>query len=311
MRTGKLRISCQNGFYTRPGVRVPGDVCTISGTYLYDLGTPPTAQTTWAGFTSKTQEGDEARLSYFSRPLAPTHRAATPGVIVLDIETAGQGGVEGHFSHPNHLWQETDADKALIITAWKRRIAAVRAVFPNARVGMYALPRAGNLGDEDIQAGDGNWSDRIGALVQAGTAAGYAGVGGAFDELDLLIPICYQIWGPNDTAERWGSNEARVVQAMDGAALIKKSDGSSIPAMPFLSTCVFGAASDDDGVLLTELDTADPLGETWGVAFSVFKDYGIEEVAVWNGINSRFARDGDGETATRLSTLIHAGKGWA
>jgi len=311
VRTGKLRVSCQNGFYTQPGVHVPGDVCTISGTYLYDLGAPPSAQTTWAGFTSKTQQEVEARLRDVFLPIAPTVRTTTRGVIVLDIETFGTQGIEGHFSHPNHLWQETDADKALVITAWKRRIAACKAVFPNARIGMYALPRAGNLGDENIQGSDGNWSDRIEALVQAGTATGYNGVGGAFDDLDLLIPICYQIWGPNDTAQRWGSNRARVVQAMDGAALIKKSDGSSIPALPFISTCVFGSASNDDGVLLTELDTADPLGETWGVCFSVFRDYGINEVAVWNGINSRYARDGVGETTTPLSTLIHAGKGWA
>lgn len=312
IRAGKIRISCQNGFYTQPGVQVPGNVCTISGKYLWDLGTTPPGQSTvtWADFTTRSQADIETLLRDKFIPDAPTVRLTTFGTLVLDIETAGQGGVEGHFSHPNHLWKETDSDKALIITAWKRRIAAVRAVFPNSRIGMYALPRAGNLGDEDINVGDGNWSDRIEALVQAGTAAGYAGVGAAYDGLDLLIPICYQIWGPNDTAQRWGSNEARVVQAMDGAALIKKSTGASIQAMPFISTCVFGSASNDDGVLLTQLNTPDPLGSTWGVAFSVFQRYGIEEVCIWNGINSKFARDGVGETTTLLASMIHAGRGW-
>ena len=306
----QLRVSSQNSFYTAPGLlsSVSGDVCTVTGKYHFDLGTPGAA--TWADFCNKTEEEIATNLRDVFLPIATNVSTDTSGVIVIDLETVGQGGVEGHFSHPNHLHLETDSDKALVITAWKRRIAATRAVFPNARIGMYALPRAGNLGDEDIQAGDGLWSARIGALVQAGTAAGYNGVGGAYDDLDLLIPICYQIWGPNDTPTRWGSNEARVIQAMDGAQLIKRSDGSSIPAMPFLSTCVFGAASNDDGTLLTELDTDDPLGETWGVAFPIFRQYGIKEVAVWNGINSSFARDGAGETSTPLADFIHAGLGW-
>lgn len=315
IRNPKLRVSCQNSFYTVPGVQVPGDVCTVSGRYHYDLGTTPPGQSavTWAQFTSKTQAEIETLLVSGFLPEAPTVRANTRGVIVLDLETFGTGGVEGHFSHPNHLWQETDADKALIITAWKRRIAATRAVFPNARIGMYALPRSGNFGDGSLNAGDGNWPNRINTLVQAGTATGYNGVGGAYDDLDLLIPICYQIWGPNDVATRplsWPSNRARVVEAMDGAKLIKKSNGSAIPAMPFISTCVFGSASVDDGILLTQLNTTDPLKETWGVAFEVFRDYGIEEVAVWNGFNSKFARDGAGLTTTLLANMIHAGKGW-
>ncbi len=311
IRTGKLRVSVQNGFYTQPGIHVPGDVCVISGTYLYDLGTPPTLQTTWDGFTTKTQAEVETRLREVFLPSALGVRTDTRGVIILDIETAGTVGIEGHFSHPNHLWEEIDSDKALIITAWKRRIAAVKAVFPNARVGMYALPRSGNLGDGGINAGDGHWPDRIGALVQAGTATGYNGVGGAYDDLDLLIPICYQIWGPSDSEVEWSSNRARVVECMDGAAQIKKSNGSNIPAMPFLSTCVFGAASADDGVAILDLAHPDPLAAVWDVAFDVFRDYGIEEVCVWNGLNSRYAVNGSspiGPSTHLLASMIHPNK---
>lgn len=301
-----LRVSGQNTFYTVGPLAGVGIVCTISGRYHFDLGS--TGAATWVDFYSKTQAEIETNLTDVFLPDAPTVSTSTTGVIVIDLETVGQGGVEGHFSHPNHLWQETDSDKALIITAWKRRIAATRAVFPNARIGMYALPRAGNLGDEDIQAGDGNWSDRIDTLVQAGTATGYNGVGGAYDGLDLLIPITYQIWGPNDTAQRWGATKARVIQAMEGAKRIKKSDGSSIPAMPFMSTCVFGSASNDDGVLMADLDTDDPIGETWGVHLDVFREYGINEVCIWNGINEVFARDGVGATTTTLSSMVREAK---
>ncbi len=302
VRTGKLRISAQNSFYTVPGVHVPGDVCTISGTYIYDLGQSPVLQTTWDLYTTKTQNEIEDRLRSVFLPVCG-FGINTRGTLILDMEG---GPVDGHNSHPNHLYLETDSDKALIITAWKRRIAAVRAVFPYARIGVYATPRISNLGDGDADL----YVARVGALVQAGTTAGYNSVGSAWDGVDLLIPICYQIWGPNDTAQRWGSNEARVVEAMTGAALIKKSTGASIPAMPLISTYCSGSQSEDDGVLMTELDTADPLGETWGVAFDVFKDYGIDEVCCWNGQNSRFARDGNGLTTTLLSALIHAGRGW-
>ena len=303
-----LKVSSQNSFYDSGQLADVGGVCTITGKYHFDLGT--TGAATWADFCNKTQSEIEDNLRNVFLPIATNVSTDTTGTIILDLETAGQGGVEGHFSHPNHLWKETDADKALIITAWKRRIAATRAVFPNARIGMYALPRAGNLGDEDILAGDGNWSDRIEALAQAGTAEGYNGVGGAYDGLNILVPICYQIWGPNDTAQRWGATRARVVQAMEGARLIKKSDGSSIPAMPFLSTCVFGSASNDDGVLLADLDTEDPIGDTWGTHLGVFEEYGVDECCIWNGINSIHARDGAGETTTKLADMVREAKVW-
>lgn len=309
----KFRIACQNSFYTVGGVDNPGDVCVISGRYHFDLGSA--GATTWADFCNKSQAEIENNLRNVFLPAAPTVSADTRGVIVIDLETVGTQGIEGHFSHPNHLWKETDADKALVITAWKRRIAATRTVFPHARIGMYALPRSGNIGDGGLNIGDGHWADRIGALVQAGTAAGYNGVGGAYDGLDLLIPITYQIYGPNDTAQKWGGTRARVVECMGGMVRIKKSDGSSIPAIPFLSTCVFGSTSVDDGVLLTELNTADPLGSTWGVHFPLFVEYGVKEVAVWNGLNSRFAvagANGIVETTTPLSTLVSAsGRQWS
>lgn len=308
-----LKIACQNDVYTSGPLASVGDMCVISGKYLFDLWTPNEATMPWSTYLAKTQTDVENNLRNVFLVDAPGVSTSMTGVIVLDMEGGpGPNPDPGeHNSHPNHLWKETDADKALIIAAWKLRIAAVRAVFPNAQLGVYSTSRSGNIGDGGLNEGDGHFADRIGALIQAGTATGYNGVGGAWDGVDRLIPITYQIWGPNDAAYRWNATRARLVESIEGAQRIKKSTGASIPLRPMMSTCVFGNASIDDGVLLADLDTSDPMGSTWSIHLDVFEQYGVTECAIWNGINSVYARDGAGATTTKLIDMVHEAKIWA
>ena len=301
VRTGKLRISAQNSFYTAKGCHVPGSVCTISGKYFYTLGS--TAQSdTFAEFLAKTQTEIEDHLEADFFPDAPNVRSNTRGTIIIDME----GEADGHSCHPNDLHLETTADKGSIIAAWKTRIAACRAVFPNARIGMYGLPIPVTKGDP-LQA---TWIARIAAIVQAGTVAGYNSVGSAYDGLDVIIPILYARYGPTDNVGFWTSYDEQADTCIIGAKTILKSDGSAIPIMPLINTYVANGGSNENDLAILDLPTADPLGSTWAIQFGVFKDHGINEVCVWNGINSRYARQGVGESTHLLSKMVHAGRGW-
>ena len=301
VRGGKLRVSVQNGWYTAPGVLAPGDVCTISGKYFYTLGS--TAQSdTFAEFLAKTQQDIETHLRDDFLADAPGVSADTRGTIIIDME----GEADGHSCHASDLHDETDSDKALIIAAWKLRIAACRAVFPNARIGLYGVPIPVSKGDPTVQL----WIDRMAALVQAGTASGFDSVGSAYDGLDLIIPILYARYGPTDSVGFWTSYGTQVDTCMIGAKTILKSDGSAPGILPLINTYIANGGSNHNDAAILDLPTADPLGSTWGQQFPMFRAHGIDEVCVWNGLNSRFARQGVGESSHTLSKMIHAGKGW-
>ena len=299
----RIRISAQDEFYTSPGCRVPGNICTISGRYLYDLGTTSISNT-WAQYQAITQSQIETHLRDDFLPQAIGVRANTRGTMILDME--GDASDDPNLkSHPKDLHTLSDANKAIVIAEWKKRIAAVRAVFPYARLSIYGCPTPQTRGDP-LNA---TWIDRVAALVQAG-GAGYNGVGAAFDGLDALSPNLFNRYGPSDADINWNSYDDQADTCCAGAKTIKKSDGSDLPLMVYINTYVANGSSVHNGQLIFDLPTADPLGSTWGQMFPKFRDHGVQEVFVWNGINSRYARDGDGATSTPLSKFIHAGKGW-
>lgn len=283
---------------------MPGDVCTISGRYLYDLGTTNQSNT-WAQWQAKTQEEIEEHLRVDFRADAPRVRTDTRGTLILDME--GVASDDANLSsHPNELHTLSDANKAIVITEWKKRQAAVRAVFPNARITQYGVPIPVSRGDP----ANATWLARIAALVQAGTTAGYNGVGAAYDALDAISPILYARFGPSDADIFWLSYDDQAETCLDGAETILKSDGSSILLLPLVNTYVANGSSDDNDLNVLDLDTPDPIGSTWGIQFPIFRAHGIAEVVVWNGINSRFSRGGSGPSTHKLARFIHAGKGW-
>jgi hypothetical protein len=304
IRTGKLRVAVQNGWYTARGCRVPGDVCTIGGSYLIDLGTTPQSDT-FAKYIALTQTDVENQLAKFLAAF-PQVRTNTRGTIILDMEHSA----EGHSAHPDDLHLETDADKGSIIQAWKRRQAAARTVFPYARITQYGVVSPVSRGDP-LNA---TWIARLAALVQAGTTTGYGGVGAAWDALDFLSPLLYNRYGPTDGINFWPSYDDRATTCLTGCATIKRSNGASIDAMPQLNTYIANGGSAHNDANILDLPTADPLGSTWGEMFRIFRDFGVAEVHVWNGLNSRYAVEGVADTIKPSSHLldkfIHAGRGW-
>lgn len=290
-------MSAQNTWYTVPGVNVPS-VVTISGRYVLDAGVTSQTQT-WANFLNRTQQQVEDQLRNRYLVDFPEVRTNTRGTIIIDLE----GDADGNTTHPSFLHEYSTPDQLALVTAWKLRIAATRAVYPYAKLGLYAviIPDSRGLASETYLA-------REAALIAAGTTVGGAG----YDQLDYLAPVVYPYFGPNDTAGQFGSYYAMTAQACGGAQKVKKSDGSSIPVLPMLGAYVSNGNSNDHEVMLLDFAVADPLGVTWGEQFRAFRDYGIDEAVFWNGENSPYCKKGDGgEMSTRLvSEFVHAGKGW-
>lgn len=296
VRTGKLRLSAQNTYYTKSRTRVPGDVITLSGRYVYDLGTSSTVLT-WANYLAKTQEECEDRLRTVYQAEFPEVKSDMRGTIVLDLE----GDADGHNTHPNELHEEDPADQLLIAAAWKLRLAAVRAVFPYCRLGLWSTLAPNSRGIEGE-----TYLARKEALVFAGTTAG----GAAFDGLDFLCPNVFPAFGPDDSANNYGSYYAMTYQGCSGSYEIKKSDGSSMALLPFIGAYVSNGGSNNNDELLIDFDTDDPLGETWGEQFRAFKDFGVDEVAFWNGTNTRNVFAAGTMSSRQVAEYVHAGKGW-
>jgi len=299
-----MKVSAQDEFYSARGCRVPGSVCTISGRYLYDLGATGLSST-WAQYQAITQTQVEDHLRNDFIPDSGNVSANTRGTLILDFE--GDASDDSSLkSHPKDLHTLSDANKAIVIAQWKKRIAAARAVFPYAKLSMYGVATPQTRGDP----ANTTWIDRIAALVQAGTVAGYNSVGAAFDGLDGLSPNLYNRYGPNDVSLNWNSYDDQADTCLTGTRTILKSNGASLPMWVLINTYIANGGSADNDLLLFDLATPDPLGSTWGMMFPKFRDHGVEEVHVWNGINSRFARNGPGATTTPLAWFIHAGRGW-
>lgn len=304
VRGPRLRISAQNEFYTGRS-RLPGDVVTISGRYFLDLGATNQSDT-WAEFLGKTQADVEEHLRSNFLPDSPGVRTSTRGTIIIDLEGVASDDPD-LSSHPSELHTlPTDADRGDLIAAWKVRFAAARAVFPNARLAQYGVPVPVTRGQPD----NATWLARIAALVQAGTAAGYSGTGGAFDALDGICPVLYARYGPDDGALFFESYDTQTDTCITGAKTILKSDGTAPVILPLINTYVANGNSAHKEKLILDLPTADPLGSTWGQWMAGFRAHGIAEAFVWNGINSIYARDGVGITARRLEEFTDAGKGW-
>ncbi len=293
-------MSAQNEWYRQPGIDIPS-VLIISGRYFLDLGTSSSVLT-WANFINRTQTDVENQLDGFFAD-SPRVRANTHGTIIMDIENSA----DGHSSHPSDLHLESAPDQASLISAWKTRIAACRAVFPNAKIGLYGTLIGGSRGLLSGGQYD-TFIARKAALIAAGTTGG----GAAFDGLDYLVPIVYPNFGPDDSEGSWTSYYAMTIQAVTGSYEIKKSDGSTIPLLPLIGGYVSNGSSANNGDLLLDLQTVNshPLDNTWVEQFRAFRDTGADEIVFWNGINSKYARDGAGATNRLVAEFVYAGKGW-
>jgi hypothetical protein len=197
----------------------------------------------------------------------------TKGRVVMDIEKP----------FPSGLWMQPPRMRARLVRAFATRAEAARLKFPNAKLGFYGTLVPDSRGREN----DPEQVARKAALVKAGEC-------GMFDEVDFLVPVAYPRFGPNDGAA-WNTYEPYTRLAIEDSRQIHKSDGSSLPVLPFLTCWI--ANSDENSKhahdVLLDLPVPDPLEMTLGKQFDVLLEEGVRTAVVWVGKNTAVIKNDD------------------
>jgi len=163
--------------------------------------------------------------------------------------------------------------RARLVKAFTTRAEAARRKFPNAKLGFYGTLLPDSRGRETDE-----YRARIEALVKAGEC-------GMFDEVDFLVPVIYPRFGPTCGAA-WETYEPYTRKAIEGSREIHKSDGSSLPVLPFLTVSISNKNSKHRNEILLDLPTPDPLDATLGVQLDVLLALRVRTAVFWVGSNS-------------------------
>lgn len=256
-----IRVGTQNCFYTQSiPCAATDDVIVLSGSWFLGIGAPNTPD--FASFISKTQAQVETRLQAFLNG-HPDVSPAMTGILMIDIEDP----------HPQDMHTRPVSEQDQMIAAFKVRIAATRAKFPNAKITLYGTLNPDGRG----RANNPTYLARLAALVRAGQQ-------GMFDGLDYLSPVLYIRFGPTDNF--WNTIAAYTQLGVDGSSQLKRSGGESIPLLPFTGLWVANGNSQHNDQILLDLPTAQPLHDTLGVQWGIFQAAGIADAVIWVGEDS-------------------------
>jgi hypothetical protein len=263
-------IAAQNTRYSQPltcGART--GVIVIRGSYLLQRGLPSTQ--TMEEFLGKSFDAVKLHLESNYLPDHPEVSTQTTEILMMDVEDP----------HPKDLHTHTDpAERAAIVGAYRTRIAALRAVFPNAKLCMYGTLNPDGRGRPD----NPQYLARLEALKEAGDNELY-------DELDYLVPILYPRFGPNDPTAAWKSYRAYTEQGIDGSRQLLKSDKTSLPVLPVTGFRIANDNPTHKDQLLLDLPVDDPLGHTLRVQLEVMAEKGVQNVIFWVGKDSDLLED--------------------
>lgn len=279
----RIHLACQGQWYTcaQLGRGVTNDVFLVHGAAVKSS----TANTEQEMLDATAGEIDDRLDEYFDvdRPEIDTTSGAC---FVLDIEQP---------FHPSDLHLETAGDQLLIIDAWKLRIERFKLKFPSATVGMYATLVPDNRGDDS----DATYIAQKAALMDAATA-------GLYDDLDWMVPILFQRFGPRDTFGSWGATPLMFAQGLRDSKLL--SPGKRV--MPLYSAFVQNGASQHHGVCIADLpalksggvasQTRAPvdnlMARTWGLLRKLCAEHDVPDLCLWVA-NPQFPEDIGGEDA--------------
>jgi len=261
----KILVCAQNEWYTQPlpcaADGGPDSVITLSGRFFGSVGDPGVPDLD--AFVRLERSEVERRIQAFLDE-HPDVGARTRGRVVMDIEKPFPSGF--HTQPPRM--------RARLARAFATRAEAARRTFPRARLGFYGTLLPDSRGRETAA-----YLARIEALAEAGAR-------GMFDEVDFLVPVVYPRFGPTDSAGAWGSYEPYTRKAVEGSRQIRKSDGSSLPVLPFLTVSVANKNSRHNEQILLDLPTPDPLDVTLGVQLDVLLALRVSAAVFWVGQNS-------------------------
>ncbi len=180
---------------------------------------------------------------------------------ILDIEKPVQPREFGAFI------EELEAEDNMelfgqYIDAFRRRIQAAREVLPNARIAMYGVIVPHSWGDPDLPP-------------QQKIMSGYwaAEEYGFYDDADLLIPIIYQRFGPDDN--KFDRLDDYTILGWEEANNLRRTDGTSIPVVPMTTFKIYNGGSP---YTKTPVDPENLLYQ-----INVLRDLGVHEFLFWNG----------------------------
>ena len=261
----KILVCAQNAWYTQPIPCLveggPDTVITLSGFLFRSVGDPGVPDL--EAFVKVKRSEVEDRIQRFL-DAHPDVSALTKGRVVMDIERP----------FPSGFYRQPPRMRARLARAFATRAEAARRKFPNAKLGFY-----GTLLPDSRCRDTAVYFARIEALVKAGER-------GMFEEIDFLVPVIYPRFGPTDNANAWGSYEPYTRKAIEGSRQIRKSDGSSLPLLPFLTVSVSNGNSKHHNDILLDLLTPDPLDVTLGVQLDVLLALRVRTAVFWVGRNS-------------------------
>jgi len=137
-----------------------------------------TFQGNFAAFLAKTENDVVGRLTAF-KEAHPEIDPDTDAIIIMDIERP----------HLADLHTYSANDRKAIVDAYRRRIAATKAVFPDAKLSLYGTLNPDGRGRSE----NPTYVARLNALVEAGRDRLY-------DDLDYVVPVLYVRFGCDDEA---------------------------------------------------------------------------------------------------------------
>ena len=261
-------IAAQNTRYSQPlACGAQTGVIVISGHWFLQIGAPATPDL--AAFIGTRPDQIESRLHRFMDK-HPEVTAETNEVLMMDVESP----------HPKDLHTYAAAQQRDIVRAYKRRIAALRKAFRNARLCMYGTLNPDARGRAD----NATYVARRDALKEAGKR-------GLFDSLDYLIPVLYPRFGPDDNVGAWTSYRAYTELGIEGSRELVKSDNRALPILPVTGFRVSNGNSLNNLDLLLDLPVINPLQSTIGIQLDVMAEKNVQEVVFWVGQDSDLIRN--------------------
>lgn len=196
--------------------------------------------------------------------------------IILDIEG---------LVHPAHLWKYWDPvlapeprfSKQEVADAFAMRLRAARTVlsrdFPGQEVelGLFGTLKPHGFGYPT----DATYLKRRDALIELCQI-------GMLDDADFLVPVLFPRFASE--AVRYDAVEQYVSQGLDGSAMMRRSDGASMPLFPVLAFRIFNGGQPPGLVGADWLDRA--------LATIRASDHELAAIGFWVGplISDRCAR---------------------
>ncbi len=260
----KILVCAQNAWYTQPIPCAvdggPDTVITLGGFLFRSVGDPGIPDL--EAFAKVKRSEVENRIQRFLDG-NPDVSAMTKGRVVMDIE----------HPFPSGFHTQPPRMQARLARAFATRAEAARRKFPNAKLGFYGTLLPDSRGRETAE-----YLARIEVLVKAGKR-------GMFDRGRLPRSRHLSALRPTDRADAWGSYEPYTRKAIEGSRQVLKSDGSSLPVLPFLTVSVSNKNSKHHNQILLDLPTPDPLDVTLGVQLDALLALRVRTAVFWVGRN--------------------------